>query len=42
VFPVADRAFAEALSLPIYPGMSDADIERVIGSVRDLWSGRRP
>lgn len=40
-FPIADRAFADALSLPIYPGMSDGDVERVIGSVRDLWSRGR-
>ena len=42
-FPVADRAFTEALSLPIYPGMSDADVARVVGSVRSLWNfGGRP
>lgn len=36
-FPVAERAAEEILSLPIYPGMSDADVTRVVSSVRDLW-----
>lgn len=29
-FPVADAAFPRLLSLPIYPGMSDADVDLVI------------
>jgi dTDP-4-amino-4,6-dideoxygalactose transaminase len=34
-FPVAEQIFARALSLPIYPRMTDADISHVIQAVRD-------
>ena len=34
-FPTAERVFERAISLPIYPRMTDADVERVTGSVRD-------
>lgn len=34
-FPVADRVLNELVSLPLYPAMSDADVDRVIGAVRD-------
>jgi dTDP-4-amino-4,6-dideoxygalactose transaminase len=34
-FPVADRVAQELVSLPLYPAMSDADIDRVIGALRD-------
>ncbi|MBB5868325.1 dTDP-4-amino-4,6-dideoxygalactose transaminase [Allocatelliglobosispora scoriae] len=33
-FPVADDAFTRVLSLPIFPGMSDEDIEHVATAVR--------
>ena len=33
-FPVAERHAARALSLPLHPGLSDADAERVIDAVR--------
>ncbi len=33
-FPVAERHAATALSLPMYPALSDADIERVVHAVR--------
>lgn len=33
-FPIAERIFERAISLPIYPGMTDADVGRVIESVR--------
>ena len=36
-FPVADRAFSEVLSLPIYPDMSDEDVAWVLESLRALW-----
>ncbi len=32
--PVAERAAAEVLSLPMYPELSDDDVERVIAAVR--------
>jgi dTDP-4-amino-4,6-dideoxygalactose transaminase len=37
-FPVAESVAAHALSLPIYPGMSDAQVEAVIDSVRDYFA----
>ncbi len=33
-FPVAEAIHREVLSLPLWPGMSEAQIERVIGAVR--------
>lgn len=35
-FPVASREFERMFSLPIYPSMSNEDVERVIGVVRDV------
>jgi dTDP-4-amino-4,6-dideoxygalactose transaminase len=35
-FPNASRAFERIVSLPIYPGMSQADVEKVAGSVRNV------
>ncbi len=35
-FPVALRNFQNSFSLPIYPGLADAQVERVIGEVRRL------
>lgn len=40
-FPNAERAFERAISLPIFPGMTDADVGRVIESVRDTLSKYR-
>ena len=37
-FPVADRAFSEVLSLPIYPGLTTTDVHRVIDAVHSLWA----
>ncbi|MEP6695066.1 MAG: DegT/DnrJ/EryC1/StrS family aminotransferase [Chloroflexota bacterium] len=37
-FPVADLAFSEVLSLPIYPGMSAEDVAWVIEAIRSLWN----
>jgi dTDP-4-amino-4,6-dideoxygalactose transaminase len=34
--PVASRAARELLSLPLHPGLSDADVQQVIGAVRAL------
>lgn len=38
-FPVAERAFAEILSLPMHQGMSDEDIALVSQSVREVLAG---
>jgi dTDP-4-amino-4,6-dideoxygalactose transaminase len=35
-FPNARAAFERIISLPIYPGMSKADVEKVTGAVRDI------
>jgi dTDP-4-amino-4,6-dideoxygalactose transaminase len=34
--PNAERYYETALSLPMYPGLTDADVERVAGDVRRL------
>ncbi|MEL4506375.1 DegT/DnrJ/EryC1/StrS aminotransferase family protein [Luteococcus sp. H138] len=35
-FPVASDAFTRAVSLPIFSGMTDAQVDRVIAAVREL------
>lgn len=35
-FPVALNVYQRAVSLPIYPSLSDADVERVISQVRNI------
>lgn len=35
-YPVANRVYKESLSLPIYPDMSDEEIEYVIGKVKEI------
>ena len=35
-FPNAERAFAGAISLPLYVGMTDAEIEYVVSSLREI------
>ncbi len=35
-FPVAKDAYERAVSLPIYPGMSDAEVDRVIYATREI------
>lgn len=37
-FPEAERYYAEAISLPIYPGLSETEQDFVISSVRDVLS----
>jgi len=34
--PTAEEAYGKILSLPIYPGMSAADVERVIGALKEV------
>jgi perosamine synthetase len=36
--PVAEQAYEGILSLPMYPGMRDEDVETVITAVRSLSS----
>jgi dTDP-4-amino-4,6-dideoxygalactose transaminase len=36
-YPVVDHYFERCLSLPIYPGMSDADIGRVVEALADVY-----
>ena len=41
-FPVAERHFERSISLPIWPGMTDAQVHRVTSTVLDILSrGRR-
>lgn len=35
-FPVAEAAYERIVSLPMYPAMRDSDVQRVIGTVREL------
>jgi dTDP-4-amino-4,6-dideoxygalactose transaminase len=35
-FPEADRYFAGALSLPLFPTMTDAEVDRVVGTLQEL------
>ena len=37
-FPVASGAYARIVSLPIYPGLSDSDVERVVATVTHILS----
>ncbi len=34
-FPVAEHVFERAISLPIYPSMTDVEVQRVVGCVRE-------
>jgi len=40
-FPNATEAYRRIISLPIYPGMTEADIDRVIQAVRDVVQASR-
>ena len=40
-FPVAYQIYKQIISLPIYPGMSNHDVRRVIDSVRDIVARNR-
>jgi perosamine synthetase len=37
-FPVAEKYSGKCISLPIYPGMSDGDVDRVVESLKDIAS----
>jgi dTDP-4-amino-4,6-dideoxygalactose transaminase len=36
-FPVADHYFERCLSLPIYPGMTNSDVDRVLEALLDIY-----
>jgi len=36
MFPVAERVGRRIVSLPLFPMMSEADVERVVGAVREV------
>ncbi len=38
-FPVAERIGEQTLTLPLFPGMQDADVEQVCAAVSQLLSG---
>ena len=40
-FPVAEAYYERALTLPLFPRMTDAEVERVIASVRSVLSENR-
>ncbi|MER3420366.1 MAG: UDP-4-amino-4,6-dideoxy-N-acetyl-beta-L-altrosamine transaminase, partial [Chloroflexota bacterium] len=40
-FPVAEDAYARLISLPLYPGMSEADVDRVAEAVLDVVRAHR-
>ena len=35
-FPVASRYFAGAVTLPLFPSITDAQIDRVVAAVREI------
>ena len=42
-FPVAERIFARSISLPIWPGMTDGQVDRVAATLLEICDGaRRP
>jgi dTDP-4-amino-4,6-dideoxygalactose transaminase len=40
-FPVTEDAFERLISLPMYPGLTDADIDRVVGAVEEITDEHR-
>ena len=35
-FPVAARLYEEILTLPLFPGMTEAQLDHVVSSIRDI------
>lgn len=35
-YPIAERYYARALSIPLYPALSDVDVQKVIDTVREI------
>ncbi len=40
-FPVSERLAGEVLSLPIYPGITEEQVERVAGAIHEYYGGAR-
>ncbi len=40
LFPASQQAYERSVSLPIYPGMTPTDVQRVVDAVRDVLEGR--
>jgi dTDP-4-amino-4,6-dideoxygalactose transaminase len=40
-YPVAEAIFAGFVSLPLYPRMQDADVDRVAGAIHDIIGAGR-
>ncbi|MCQ1535181.1 DegT/DnrJ/EryC1/StrS family aminotransferase [Methanosarcina sp. KYL-1] len=36
--PVSEKAAAEVLSLPVHPGVSEADVQKIIASVKEFYA----
>ena len=41
-FPVADAVFDQVLSLPLYPGLRDDQVDRVCAEIADLRARHLP
>ena len=39
-FPVAERLFAETVSIPIYPALKDEEVQTLIAACRAIWGPR--
>lgn len=39
-FPVAERLFAETVSIPLYPALTDDEQSRVISACHELWANK--
>jgi len=40
-YPISEKAFSEIISLPLWPGMTDEQVERVIGSVISIINNHK-
>lgn len=40
-FPIASREFQRVISLPLWPGMTSTDVERVVGALGGILSATR-
>jgi dTDP-4-amino-4,6-dideoxygalactose transaminase len=36
MFPVAERVCRQIVTLPLFPSMTDSDVERVVGAVKSV------
>jgi dTDP-4-amino-4,6-dideoxygalactose transaminase len=40
-YPVAEDSFERMLSLPMYPGMTDADVDRIVSGIKEIVEQHR-